>query len=496
MVLVTLLANSTLTYLNLRRLNHNERLVQHSNEVLLALQSLQATLVDAETGQRGYLITGQPAYLKPYDVAVAMVDSELQNVQLLTADNPSQQAHLEQLEVQVAQRLERFRTSIAVRTKDGFEPARDIVATGQGKIAMDEIRRGLAKMQAEERQILATRASESNTSFWTAVVTSWITLGLGLAMVVVGYSMVNRDLDRREHLANAMQKNVATLEDRVQVRTREITEANTFLREEVLERRRAEDLARAVTEELRRSNRELEQFASVASHDLQEPLRKIQAFGDRLRERCRDQLAEQGRDFLDRMLASASRMRNLINDLLAYSRVSSKSQPYAAVDLHQVALEVTIDLEARLQQTGGQVELGELPVIDADPTQMRQLLQNLIGNALKFRRAETPPEVQVFSRVVSRTPSPVDGEALGLHCEITVQDNGIGFEQVYVDRIFELFQRLHGREEYEGTGMGLAICRKIVDRHGGRITAESSPGQGARFIVTLPIRQTNSGTAA
>ncbi len=251
----------------------------------------------------------------------------------------------------------------------------------------------------------------------------------------------------------------------------------------------AAQLAR-LNSELQRSNVELEQFAYIASHDLQEPLRKVSAFGDMLASKYGDILGEEGRDYLQRMQNAAWRMKTLINDLLTYSRVTSKAQPFSEVDLAVVAREVASDLETRLHETGGRLEVGELPKLDAEPTQMRQLLQNLIGNALKYHQPGVPPVVKVDSRLRSYDQPPLAaGTTADPICEITVQDNGIGFEEKYADRIFAPFTRLHGRSEYEGTGMGLAVCRKIVERHGGTISAKSSPGQGATFLVTLPLRQ-------
>lgn len=238
-------------------------------------------------------------------------------------------------------------------------------------------------------------------------------------------------------------------------------------------------------QELTRSNEELQQFASIASHDLQEPLRKIQAFGNRLKEKYSEELTEQGLDYLERMQNAAQRMQALIQDLLILSRITTRAQPFMVVNLAQITQEVLSDLEVRIQQTEGRVEVGELPTINADPLQMRQLLQNLIGNALKFHRDEEPPIVKIDAQLFGQQP--IAEASSATICQITVEDKGIGFDEKYLDRIFNVFQRLHGRSQYQGTGMGLAICRKIVERHGGSITAESKPGRGAKFIVTLPI---------
>jgi PAS domain S-box-containing protein len=258
-----------------------------------------------------------------------------------------------------------------------------------------------------------------------------------------------------------------------------------------IERKRAEDKLRASAAKLEQSNRELQDFASVASHDLQEPLRKIQTFGDRLQAKCGPQLGDEGRDYLGRMQNAAGRMRALINDLLTFSRVTTKAQPFAPVDLQEIVRDVVSDLEVRVEQSGGRVEVGELLTIDADSLQMRQLMQNLIGNALKFHRADEAPVVKIHSRVVIPERQPGGGSQGNGACQIFVTDNGIGFDEKYLDRIFTVFQRLHGRSEYEGTGVGLAVCRRIAERHGGAVTAESTPGQGATFIVTLPTKRSN-----
>jgi light-regulated signal transduction histidine kinase (bacteriophytochrome) len=244
-------------------------------------------------------------------------------------------------------------------------------------------------------------------------------------------------------------------------------------------------------QELARSNAELQQFASVASHDLQEPLRKIQAFGNRLKATSVGNLTDQGLDYLERMQNAAQRMQSLIDDLLTLSRVTTQAQPFKTVNLTTVAVEVISDLEELIRQTDGRVELEDLPTIQADPIQMRQLLQNLIGNALKFHRPGVLPIVNIYyfksKSAIAQGASALQAIAQVNFQQIVVEDNGIGFEEKYLDRIFNVFQRLHSRNEYSGTGVGLAICRKIAERHGGDITATSQLGKGSKFIVTLPM---------
>ena len=261
---------------------------------------------------------------------------------------------------------------------------------------------------------------------------------------------------------------------------RDITQQNRA--EEAL--RKSNEKLRQFATQLERSNRELQDFAYVTSHYLQEPLRKIVVFGEQLKESNAGKFGPESLDYLDRMQEAAARMQTLINDLLAFSRIITKAQPFTPVNLAEVASDVVEDLEGRIEQVKGRVEVGTLPVIEAEPLQMRQLLQNLIGNALKFRRPDEPPVVKVGAQII---PDPDTPEKQ--LCRLTVSDNCIGFDEKYLDRIFNVFQRLHNRNEYEGTGMGLAIVKKIALYHGGDITAKSKPGEGSTFILTVPVVQ-------
>jgi PAS domain S-box-containing protein len=280
------------------------------------------------------------------------------------------------------------------------------------------------------------------------------------------YAAAKAELTERRKLELQLQQSNMNLENRVTFRTKQLQTSNT---------------------NLERSNQELQDFAYVASHDLQEPLRKIQAFGDLLQDEYGAKLGE-GADYIDRMSNAASRMSTLIEDLLSFSRVSTQTRPFVQVDLAKIAQEVLSDLEIRVNETGAKVTVGKLPTITADPLQMRQLLQNLIGNALKFNREGVRPTVAIKAKKIGAK----DGTRSAI--VLTVADNGIGFDEKYLDRIFAVFQRLHNRNSYKGTGIGLAICRKIVERHGGTITATSQPDHGATFVVTLPESVHNKKT--
>ncbi|RYF76588.1 MAG: PAS domain-containing protein [Cytophagaceae bacterium] len=241
--------------------------------------------------------------------------------------------------------------------------------------------------------------------------------------------------------------------------------------------------------DLKRSNDNLEQFAYVASHDLQEPLRKIQSFGDVLKGSFGDQLGEEGAGLINRMQTAANRMSGLIRDLLAYSRLASRKENLEAVSLQTVLSRVLDDLDFSIIETGAVIHAGHLPTVNGDDMQLRQLLQNLLSNALKFRPVGSHPVIRIRSERVAASTLPADVKPLQqtdyYECIILI-DNGIGFEQKYVDRIFQVFQRLHGRSKYEGTGIGLAIVQKVVENHGGAVTATSELGKGATFTIYLP----------
>lgn len=463
-----------------------------SRQVNTEAEEVFRLLTDAQNSMRGYVLSEDATFLQPYEQNLPAVARKIEYLQGLVRD-PEQRTRAEQIADKAARLIDFLREAVELMRAGNREGAVAGVKRRTGEERMEALRQEIQeflkhqdRLDGERTEALERTWRQQNWLVGVMIAIS-VLLAVGTAFlfsqaVSARLGVLNdnaRRLAAGEELTAPMQggDEIALLD-------------RTFHAMAETIRRRVAELGTAV-ESLRRSNQELEQFASVASHDLQEPLRKIQAFGDRLQSKCGTQLGDQGHDYLERILTSAARMRKLIDDLLTFSRVTSKAQPFVPTSLTALAREVVSDLEGRLEQTGGRVEVDELPTLDADPLQMRQLLQNLIANGLKFHRPEVPSLVRVRGRLfpAGAEGRNGDGQPESL-CEIAVEDNGIGFEEIYLDRIFEVFQRLHGRNEYEGTGMGLAICRKIVERHGGHITARSTPGQGATFLVTLPVQRT------
>jgi signal transduction histidine kinase len=342
-----------------------------------------------------------------------------------------------------------------------------------------------------------------------------ITLGLGLILILTVSSSLTKPIVNLTVVADRIRqgslehdfkdegcKEVQSLANSLASMRHSIEGTISALELEVAERRRVqgelqrhrdqlEEIVHLRTAQLERSNRELEQFAYIASHDLNEPLRKITAFGDLLMARYGSDLPAEGADYVQRMCDATTRMQGLIDDLLQLSRVSTRGKPFEEVDLNETMRIVLSDLAPRIAETEGSVDVGPLPTLEADATQMHQLLLNLVLNGLKFRKPDTAPAITVSAGTPAEVPdAPIfSGRSPDELCEIYVQDNGIGFDEEQAERIFHIFQRLHSRSEYEGTGIGLAVCRRIAERHHGTITAHSRPGEGARFVVTLPLKR-------
>jgi signal transduction histidine kinase len=334
----------------------------------------------------------------------------------------------------------------------GYMSLRNVTSAQEQLLESDAI---VAAMDTSERAVLEASfavAEERRVDSFILILTANF---VGLGLVVLSLLAVRKSMKKEQQYLMDLVEAKASLEYKVSERTAALQHFSN---------------------ELKRSNRELQDFAFVASHDLQEPLRKIRAFGDRLQQTFGEKLGDQGADYISRMQLASERMSRLINDLLSFSRITTKAKPFLPVSLNKVAEEAVDDLEVAIEEAEATVTIGALPEIEADFFQIKQLFQNLIANGIKFRRPGVPPVIDV-----SADPPRAGEEKV----TIRFRDNGIGFDEIFLDRIFLPFQRLHSKAEYSGTGIGLAICRRVAERHGGSLTATSKPDRGSTFIVTL-----------
>jgi signal transduction histidine kinase len=449
--LAILILIGMLSYRSMLQNDEDRQWVTHTHRVLEQVDAVETDLLNAETGERGFILTGEPSFLDPYNNALAHVNQDVAELRRLTTDNSARQQTMDRVEPLIAERLQMLGDRIEVRKEEGLVPGAEIVRQGPGKQHMDKIRAQLAGMRQEENRLLVLRTEEAGKSSRNTrivlVTGDFLAIGfLCLAGIVVGQEIGQRR--RAEMEVRTLNTN---LERRVADRTAELNE-------------RAKDLAR--------SNSELQQFAYVASHDLQEPLRMVASFTQLLAKRYGDKLDDDARDFINYAVDGAMRMQTLISDLLNYSRVGTQGKPLVPTNSEALLKRVLDSLKISIEESGAVIVGDHLPVVMADPQQLSQLFQNLITNAIKFHGQDVP-------RIRIST------ERIGKEWKFSVRDNGIGISQEHADRIFIIFQRLHTKTEYPGTGIGLAICKKIVERHGGRIWIEPSPGGGTTFCFTI-----------
>jgi signal transduction histidine kinase len=440
------------TYNNIQNLVNDQELVAHTNDVLFNMEKILSEVRDSENAQRGYLISLNEEFLENYWGGRHRTLNRLDEARSLTLENVSQQMKFDSLASLINYRFDLMdeRIKMGSRPPDVYRSS-EVTQTGMG--VMEKISGLIERMKKNEVELLKYRKTNASDTANTTYLISGIFTVLTIVIILISFS---------------------------------------FTLNEFQGRARTEKLLNESVETLRVTNENLEQFAYVASHDLQEPLRKIQAFGDLLKSDFANDLKPQAVDYIDRMHTAAERMQILINDLLNFSRASRNVGEYEEISLRDKINHVLNDLEITIRQSHTTVDLdipGDIKIYGAKP-QLSRLFQNLITNGIKFRKKEEDPVIKIIADVYNSTANEYefDLDPSRQYVEIHVIDNGIGFDEKYTDKIFTIFQRLHNKMDYKGTGIGLALCKKIVENHGGFTTAKSTPGVGSNFIIVLPTK--------
>ncbi|MFY7912376.1 MAG: sensor histidine kinase [Emticicia sp.] len=439
---------SWITYSNLKEMGKRTDDVTHTYQVRFMNKELIKILVDAETGQRGFLLTGNENFLEPFTESEGSIDSTLNQLSYLIKDNNIQSKRLDSIKLLTDLRLKAIRENID-RIKNGKSV--DTLKLYLGKYYMDKIRRLSKQVDTDEEALLNYRNELQNESDKSI---TYYLLGLSVVALVflaIFFRMLYLELRQRIALQTTLEHKLSELEH---------------------------------------TNAELEQFAFITSHDLQEPLRKIRAFGERLFSRYSNELSDEAKNNIQKINQSASRMQLLINDLLTFSRITNlKDYAFEEVDLNWVLNETKEDFSELIHQKKAMIYSKNLPKVKGISVQLVQLFNNLISNSIKYSQPDVSPVIEIkYKQVVGNEIPNAEGiQQEKVYHKLTFMDNGIGFEEQYSEKIFTIFQRLHNKNEYEGTGIGLAICRRIVTNHNGYILAEvKNEYKGAIFHVYLP----------
>jgi signal transduction histidine kinase len=443
-----------LTFWSAARFRSSLFWVSHTEEVIAAGHDVLFTLTKAESSQRGFLLTGDKSFYRKYVGYRDQMPGKLSHLRELTVDNPRQQHNIAQLSSAVQARLQTLEHVIAPRS-DAHLPEVQAPANVQTGAALMARIEGIASaITAEENRLLNERTRLEHRTETELIVLFSIGIALTVMLLFGSYRLIEQYAEQRDRAEADIRNLNADLESRVQARTAELEQTNLLLS---------------------RSNRDLTHFAYVASHDLQEPLRTIGSYAGLLGRKYKGELDEQADKYIDFVVTGAKRMQTLVQDLLAYSRAGTGVLRRESVEIEAVLDRAKENLTITTAERGAKITNGPLPQLEVDPGMLTQVFQNLIGNALKFSKPGETPQVSI-------TASRQQREWI-----FEVSDNGIGFEPEYAEKVFVIFQRLHSVGAYTGTGIGLAICKRIIEAHGGRIWAESQPGMGSNFFFALPV---------
>jgi len=429
-----LLVVGFVAYQNISRSFETSKQITKIGHVIDQLNAIVSNIRDIENAQRGYVITGREYYLSDFETAASGAEAALLVLQSQMGTRSITSAELDSLGRTVQRRIEFARETIALRRQAGIAVAREQIMTDKGLHMTEAIRQDVAILVQREEELLSsarTIARDSNDRTVPIIVFSSAVAFMFLCIAII---VIRRDFAERKRLEIELQDRAA---------------------------------------ELQRSNADLERFAYVASHDLKEPLRMISSFSQLLEQKYRDTMDDEGKEFIRFSLEGALRMQRLIDDLLAYSRVGTSGNPFAPVDGNEVLKEILTNIRLMVDESNATVTSDPLPTVQADVVQLGQVFQNLIVNGIKFQSHGTP-RIHVSAKTVNK------------EMVFSVKDNGIGIDPKYHGKLFTIFQRLHTKEEYSGTGIGLAVCKRIIERHKGRIWVESEPGKGSTFCFSLP----------
>ena len=491
-VVISITISIVISHNNSNKIIESEGWVIHTHEVLTELANIEARLLDLETGQRGYLITGKPSYLEPFNSSLAIIYSELKALREKTSDNVRQTERIDRLKLTIDKKIDELKQTIELRKLIGFEAAKEIVDNDSGKIFMDTMRLQISELRDEELRLLDIRSPKPEI---IRKATNTLLIGLlffTILVIIVVFIIISRSITKPLH---ALQKGAeivgrGNLDYKFGIQsTNEIGQLahsfdsmlgelkNTLSSKKVLEREiemRKEIEKKLIDskQSIQNKNKELEQFTYITSHDLQEPLNSILSFLHLL-EKEKPKVSEIGQKSIDIINDSALRMKDFIASLLEYSRIGGEKTK-VKVDIKQLIANLKTDLYALIEKHQATINyIGEPIKLDAFEADLIKLFQNLITNGIKYTNGETLPLIII------------DVEDQHDTYKFSVSDNGIGIDPKYFDKIFEVFQRLHTRDKYSGTGIGLSHCKKIVELHNGKIWLESELGKGTTFYFTI-----------